>query len=86
MHSVKQKVAIDVMRCMISGSPLPAEEAVKDTDYRVYRTFPDFAYDKKKAVVGVWSDTMSTVFGVPGYTLELWDPFGFCGVAMAPFD
>ena len=56
-----------------------AQEA-EGTEYRVFRTFPDFAYDKKKSIVGVWSDTLSTVFGVPGYTLELWDPFRHAGV------
>ena len=37
-----------------------AHQMVKGTDYRVFRTYPEFAYDLKKAVVGVWSDTMST--------------------------
>ena len=57
-----------------------AQQAVEHTPYRVFRTVPDFSYDSKKAIVGVWSDTMSTTFGVPGYTLELWDPFGFAGI------
>ncbi|MEE2788090.1 MAG: M14 family metallopeptidase [Myxococcota bacterium] len=57
-----------------------AHQLVKGTDYRVFRTYPEFAYDLKKAVVGVWSDTMSTTFGIPGYTLELWDPCAFAGV------
>lgn len=57
-----------------------AKELVLDTDYRVFRIFPDFAYNKKKAVVGLWSDTMTTTLGVPSYTLELWDPFKFCGL------
>ena len=51
------------------------EQAVKGTDYRVIKIYPDFVYDEDSDVVGVWSDTLSTVFGVPGYTLELWDPF-----------
>jgi len=50
------------------------------TGWRCVRTHPDFTYDPDKAIVGVWSDTMSTTFGVPGYTLELWDPFAFAGV------
>lgn len=58
-----------------------ANEAVRGTGYRVLRTFPDFTYDPKKPIVGVWADTMSTAFGLPGYTLELWDPFAFAGVA-----
>jgi len=57
-----------------------AKMAVEDTTYRVFRVIPDFTYDPKNPVVGVWSDTMSTTFGVPGYTLELWDPFGFAGI------
>ena len=57
-----------------------AKGITKETGYRVFRIEPDFTYDPKKAVVGVWSDSMCTTFGVPAYTLELWDPFGFCGV------
>lgn len=51
------------------------QQAVEGTDYRVIKIHPDFVYDEDAEVVGVWSDTLSTVFGVPGYTLELWDPF-----------
>lgn len=58
-----------------------ARDAVGGTGYRVLRTFPDFTYDPKNPIVGVWADTMATTFGVPGYTLELWDPFAFAGVA-----
>ena len=54
-------------------------QMVDGTGWRCLRTFPDFTYHAKKPIVGVWSDTMSTVFGVPGYTLELWDPFAFAG-------
>jgi hypothetical protein len=71
-------------------SPLPegdvdlmealATDAVRGTGYRVVRTLPDFTYDPKRAIVGVWSDTMSTTFGIPGYTLELWDPFAWASV------
>ena len=57
-----------------------AKEACEGTGYRVIRVCPDFMYDPKKAIVGVWADTMSSVFGVPGYTLELWNPYGHCGV------
>ena len=57
-----------------------ANEVVEGTDYRVFRIFPDFAYDKKKAVVGLWSDTITETLGIPAYTLELWDPFKFCGL------
>ena len=51
------------------------QQAVTGTGYRVIKIHPDFVYDEDAEVVGVWSDTLSTVFGVPGYTLELWDPF-----------
>jgi hypothetical protein len=57
-----------------------AIDAAEGTDYRVIRVVPDFVYDPKKEIVGVWSDTMSTTFGVPAYTLELWDPFKFADV------
>ncbi|MCK6507227.1 M14 family metallopeptidase [Myxococcota bacterium] len=57
-----------------------ARDAVRDTGYRVIRVHPDFVYDPKQPIVGVWADTLSTVFGLPGYTLELWDPFAFAGV------
>ena len=56
-----------------------ATAAVEGTGYRVIKTHPDFVYDPKKAIVGVWSDTLSTTFGIPGYTLELWNPYGFAG-------
>lgn len=57
-------------------------QSCEGTGYRVIRTHPDFVYDPKKAIVGVWADTLSAVFGVPGYTLELWDPFGHAGVKL----
>lgn len=57
-----------------------ADQAVEGTGYRVYQVHPDFAYDAKQVIVGVWADAVSTTFGVPGYTLELWDPFGAAGV------
>lgn len=60
-----------------------ARDAVRDTGYRVIRVHPDFVYDPKQPIVGVWADTLSTVFGLPGYTLELWDPFAFAGVENA---
>ncbi len=71
-------------------SPLPkadqtlmhdlATSAVEGTGWRVYRTHPDFTYDPDKPIIGVWADTMSTVFGLPGYTLEVWDPFAAAGI------
>lgn len=54
-----------------------ARDLVEGSSWRVFRVHPEFTYDPKQPVVGVWADTISTVFGVPGYTLELWDPFGF---------
>lgn len=56
------------------------KEMVDGTGWKVIKTFPDFMYDAKKAIVGVWADTLAVVFGVPGYTLELWDPFGHAGL------
>ena len=57
-----------------------AEGAVAGTGYTVKRVVPDFTYDPKQSIVGVWADTLSTTFGVPGYTLELWNPYGHAGV------
>ena len=57
-----------------------ATDVVDGTEYRVFRVCPDFMYDKDKAIVGVWADTISTVFGVPGYTIELWDPIGHADI------
>lgn len=59
-----------------------ARDSVRGTGYRVFRTYPDFAYDLDKSIVGVWSDTIATVFGVPGFTLELWDPYAQAGVTI----
>lgn len=55
------------------------QDAVRGTGYRCLRVHPDFVYDPSKPIVGVWADTLSTVFGIPGYTLELWDPFAAAG-------
>ena len=59
---------------------LLAEDLVRDTDYRVFKVYPDFVYDPKMNIVGVWDDALSSVFGVLGYTLELWDPFRHAGI------
>lgn len=56
-----------------------AKDAARGTDYRVLRVHPDFTYDTDNPIAGVWADTLSTVFGIPGYTLELWDPYRFAG-------
>lgn len=57
-----------------------ADDLVAGTHYRVFKVHPEFVYDPKVEVVGVWSDTLATVFGIPGYTIEFWDPFGHAGV------
>jgi len=56
------------------------KEVVEGTGYACKRVHPEFMYDPDKPIIGVWADAMSTTFGVPGYTLELWDPFGAAGV------
>lgn len=61
---------------------LLGQQATEGTGYRVIRVHPDFMYDPKRDIVGVWADTLSTLFGVPGYTLELWDPMGYAGVTV----
>jgi len=59
-----------------------AKEAVKGTRYKVFKVNPEFTYDPDKLIVGVWADSMVTVFGVPGYTLELWDPLKEAGLEL----
>ncbi len=59
-----------------------ARDLVAGSGYRVYKVWPEFTYDKKKPIVGVWADALATTFGVPGYTIELWDPFGYAGVTL----
>ena len=60
-----------------------ADDAVLGTGYRVIQVHPDFTYDPKAPIRGVWADTLATVFGLPGYTLEVWDPFAPAGVRPA---
>lgn len=57
-----------------------ARDAVKGTGYSVFRVHPEFTYDESQPIVGVWADSLASVFGVPAYTLELWNPFQFAGV------
>ena len=59
-----------------------AEQSVHGTDYRVIRVHPDFAYDPKQRIIGVWADFVSTNLGIPAYTLELWNPFAWAGIDM----
>lgn len=56
-----------------------ATDLVSHTNYKVYKVFPEFTYSNEKSVSGVWSDTMSTVFGIPGYTIEFWNPYDHAG-------
>lgn len=56
------------------------KQAVQDTTYKVMQVYPEFTYDNDNPIIGVWADCLSTTFGIPGYTLELWDPFGFSEV------
>lgn len=57
-----------------------AADSVVDTSYRSIAVHPDFTYDAKNPIGGVWADTLTTVFGVAAYTLEIWDPFAAAGV------
>ena len=54
-----------------------ATDVVEGTNYDVIRVCPDFMYDPKRPIGGVWADTISTVFGIPGYTIELWSPLDY---------
>jgi hypothetical protein len=60
-----------------------AADSVAGTSYRAIAVHPDFTYDAKNPIGGVWSDTLTTVFGVAAYTLEIWDPFAAAGVETA---
>ncbi|MCX8049778.1 MAG: M14 family metallopeptidase [Methylohalobius sp.] len=57
-----------------------AQEAVEGTGYRVIRKYPDFVYDSKNPIAGCWDDTLTNVFGVAAYVLELWDPCAYAGI------
>ena len=57
-----------------------ADDLTEGTGYDVYQVYPEFMYDDDRPIPGVWADTISSVFGVPGYTVELWDPFGHVGI------
>jgi hypothetical protein len=72
-NSPLSKGDIDLMEAL-------ATDMTAETGYKVFRVYPDFMYDKDRSIVGVWADTISTVFGVPGYTVELWDPLGHAGL------
>ncbi len=57
-----------------------AEQLVAGTGYKVFRVHPDFTYDPKQSIVGVWADCLSSTLGIPAYTLEVWDPFKWAGL------
>lgn len=57
-----------------------AQQSVRGTDYQVHRVYPDFTYDPKQPIIGVWADCLTTTLGIPAYTLELWNPFAWAGV------
>ena len=57
-----------------------AEQLVAGTGYKVFRVHPDFTYDPKQKIVGVWADCLSSTLGIPAYTLEVWDPFKWAGI------
>ena len=57
-----------------------AEQLVSGTGYKVFRVHPDFTYDPKQSIVGVWADCLSSTLGIPAYTLEVWDPFKWAGL------
>ncbi len=57
-----------------------ADNLVQDTGYVTYKVYPDFMYKEDSPTPGVWSDTMSTVFGVSSYTVEFWNPYKAAGV------
>jgi hypothetical protein len=67
-------------QCDIDLMERMADQAVEGTGYRVIKVHPDFVYDEDKPIIGVWADTLCTVFAIPAYTLELWNPYGFAGV------
>lgn len=59
------------------------QDAVAGTSFRSIAVHPDFTYDPSNPIGGVWSDTLTTVFGVAGYTVEIWDPFSAAGVPVS---
>jgi len=59
-----------------------AGDLAEGTDYDVFQVYPEFMYEEGRPIPGVWADTIATTFGVPGYTVELWDPFDHVGVEL----
>lgn len=64
-----------------------AKQLVGNTGYKTYKACPDFMYKPDRPISGVWSESISTVFGVPGYTVELWNLFNYIDEnQIAPLD
>lgn len=57
-------------------------ELIAGTGYRIFKVYPEFQYEPGKNIPGSWADFLSAVWGIPAYTLELWDPYGFAGVEL----
>jgi len=57
-------------------------DCVRNTQYAAIPVCPDFTYDAANPIGGVWADSLATVFGVAGYTLEIWNPFAAAGIEM----
>ena len=57
-----------------------ARDCVADTSYAAIPVHPEFTYDAWLPIGGVFSDTLTTVFGIAAYTLEIWDPFAAADV------
>lgn len=66
----------------IETMELFAEDLTEGTGYDVFQVYPEFMYEEGRPIPGVWADTISTTFGVPGYTVELWDPFDHVDVEL----
>ncbi len=60
-----------------------AHDLTAGTGYRTFAVYPEFMYDPDKPIIGTWDDTLSAVFGICAYTLELWDPFAWAGLPPA---
>lgn len=56
---------------------------VAGEDYRATPSYPDNVYDTTAPTGGKWSETLWNVFGIPGFTLELWDACAHAGVPVS---
>ena len=57
-----------------------AQQSVRGTDYQVHRVFPDFTYDPKQTIIGVWADCLTTTLEFQHIHWRLWNPFAWAGV------